>query len=113
MEEVAEQRIMMPSISSIQQNLYINGDKGSPKKPELDAKALSDNESSQQHEAKKHVVKLGSNQAIADAEAIFARANSYADVSAKVQKSLQAYEAVEVSLKREAVSQLMGVDIFA
>jgi hypothetical protein len=34
-------------------------------------------------------------------------------VSDKVQKSLQAYESIEISLKKEALSQLMGVDLYA
>lgn len=50
---------------------------------------------------------------IAGAEAMFSRENSYADLSGKVQKSLQAYESVEMSAKREVLSELMGVDLYA
>ncbi|WP_371192873.1 hypothetical protein [Glaciecola sp. SC05] len=101
----------MESISSTQKNLFINSDAGNGQKPTVNH--ANGDAAEQQPPLKKHVVKTGSQQTMADAEAIFSRANSYADVSAKVQKNLQAYETVELSQKREAVSKLMGVDIYA
>jgi hypothetical protein len=100
----------MQSIASIKQSLYINKDTLSAAKTRAQDTVES---GSEPQTAKNHLIRTGSSQTMADAEAIFARANSYAEVSAKVQKSLQAYEAVEVSLKREAVSQLMGIDLYA
>lgn len=102
----------MESILTTQKSIFINNEAGTSRKS-LALKTAAVDAAEQQQQNKKPVIKSASNKAIADAQAIFARANSYADVSAKVQKNLQAYEAVEVSLKREALSQLMGVDLYA
>jgi hypothetical protein len=100
------------SISTINQRFFVNSELGN-----TDPKALrhagTETSKDAPQDTKKQIVKAGSQQTMSDAEAIFARANSYSDVSVKVQKSLQAYEAIEVSLKREALSQLMGVDLYA
>nr|WP_136249786.1 hypothetical protein [Ningiella ruwaisensis] len=101
----------MENISNINHSLYVNADVNRDAKRKAPSQVEQQQENTEQH--RKHIIKLGSQQAFSDAEAIFSRANSYADVSSKVQKSLQAYEAVEVSLKREAVSQLMGIDLYA
>jgi hypothetical protein len=100
------------SISTINQRLFVNSDLG-PAVPNSLRHANAETSEDAPHDTKQQVIKAGSQQAMSDAEAIFARANSYSDVSGKVQKSLQAYEAIEVSLKREALSQLMGVDLYA
>jgi hypothetical protein len=100
------------SISTINQRLFVNSDLGSANPKNL-KHATAEVAKDAPQEAKKQILNVGSEQAISDAEAIFARANSYSEVSGKVQKSLQAYEAIEVSLKREALSQLMGVDLYA
>ncbi|MFC4699769.1 hypothetical protein ACFO4O_06325 [Glaciecola siphonariae] len=104
----------MESVSTIKQSLYVNDELNATRKPR--SPSQNNDASGSQTPASKiseQVIKTGSNQTMADAEAIFARANSYSDVSAKVQKNLQAYESVELSLKREALSELMGVDLYA
>ncbi|WP_395342350.1 hypothetical protein PN836_000745 [Ningiella sp. W23] len=101
----------MESISSISQNVYLDNNAHSSKRAELGQQSPQNKK--QDAVEQQQVIKLGSAQARSDAEAIYAKANSYSEASSKVQKNLQAYEAVEVSLKREAVSQLMGVDLYA
>lgn len=101
----------MERISTTLNSLGINSE------PDLGLKSavnrVSDSAAEHQLQSTKQILKAGSKQAMADAEALFSRANSYADVSANVQKNLQAYEAVAGALKREAVSQMMGVDLYA
>ncbi|MBT1450948.1 hypothetical protein KJ365_08650 [Glaciecola sp. XM2] len=102
----------MDSVSTINQGLFVNPESGTPKARVAQTHPVNNTEQDKP-ENTNYVVRSGSKQAMSDAEAIFARANSYADISGKAQKSLQAYEAIEVSMKREAVSKLMGVDIYA
>jgi hypothetical protein len=59
------------------------------------------------------VLKRGDKAAQTQADDIFAQANSYASVSPKVQQSLQAYQSLALSDKREALSDLMGIDLYA
>jgi hypothetical protein len=59
------------------------------------------------------LLKSGDNAAKLQADELFAQANSYAKVSPKVQQSLQAYESLEILSKREAISSLMGIDLYA
>ncbi|MFC3120549.1 hypothetical protein [Agaribacter flavus] len=49
----------------------------------------------------------------ADAEDIFKRPNNYAHAPDKIQKQLEAYNNVAYAEKRETLSQLMGVDLYA
>jgi len=100
----------MQSISSTQKNIFINGEANKGHKQSIKP-AVQTSEEQTPH--KQHIVKLGSKQNMADAEAMFERANSYANVSAKIQKNIAAYEAIEVSQKRESLSQMMGVDLYA
>lgn len=103
----------MTSISSIKQNLYVNSDSNAAGQKKSIVKPANQSDAVEQSDSKKSVLKVGSDKAMADAEAIFSRANSFSQISAQAQKSLQAYEALDLSMKREAVSELMGVDIYA
>lgn len=100
------------SISTINQRLFVNSELG-PADPKALSHANTETPKDAPQDTKKQIIKTGSQQIMSDVEEIFARANSYSDVSAKVQKNLQAYEAIELSLKREAISQLMRVDLYA
>jgi hypothetical protein len=103
----------MTSISSIKQNLYVNSDSKAPGQQKPIEKLANQSDAGEQGDSKKSVLKVGSEKAMADAEAIFSQANSFSQISVQAQKSLQAYEALDLSMKREAVSELMGVDIYA
>lgn len=100
----------MQTIVSSQKSLFINGETRNASKPLAQTNHTAAGET---EPVKQAVLKVTSKQNIADAEAMFARANSYANVSAKVQKSLAAYEALEISQKQDALSKLMGVDLYA
>ena len=58
-------------------------------------------------------IKRGDKAAQVQADDLFAQANSYASVAPKVQQSLQAYQSLALSDKREALSDLMGIDLYA
>lgn len=59
------------------------------------------------------VVKKGNIETMSNADDLLSRGNAYADASAKIQKNLDAYHEVASAAKRETLSQLMGVDIYA
>ena len=95
----------------VSQNLLVN--KG-VQQPDKQAQSVDD----KKHNNKPvtldvELLKRGDKVAQQQADDLFAQANSYAEVSPKVKQSLQAYHAIEISSKREAISSIMGIDLYA
>lgn len=59
------------------------------------------------------LLKRGDKASQQQADELFAQANSYAQISPKVKQSLQAYQSFDITNKRETISSLMGIDLYA
>lgn len=71
------------------------------------------NRKNQSISADAQLLRRGDKVAETQADELFAQANSYAQISPKVKQSLHAYESLEISNKRETISSLMGIDLYA
>ena len=99
----------MQPISSINYQVFVNQDRPvvKPSSIQKEVEAASDNKTY-------NTQKINADfKAFEDNEALFSRGNAYADIAAKTQKQLNAYETVALANKRDAVKQMFGVDLFA
>jgi len=106
----------MDSSASIHNRIFINADAdASSKRATLSLPEKSTDPQTSSIPAKRNdpIIKYGNPESVADAQAMFSRANSYADLSSSIKKGLQAYESIDMSERQEALKQLMGVDIYA
>lgn len=105
----------MASINPLAQSLFINQQMPGKSALPVNNEQQKANKTAITIEA--DFVQIGSSEVIAQADELFARANSYSklveDYSPKVQQSLQAYAALDVANKRDEISRLMGVDLYA
>jgi len=104
----------MTIISPLSQSLFVNNH---------DNKAVSSVKNNTEREALKPVtleanfLQTGSEDIQQQADDLFTRANDYSKLSdaysSHAQAGLKAYTALELATKRDAVSQMMGVDLYA
>ncbi|MGB3727068.1 MAG: hypothetical protein WA981_15060 [Glaciecola sp.] len=105
----------MSAINSIQQSVFTNkqAELGQQKQTETDKPSTKPLPVVIDAE----YVNAGNVKSAEQADELFSRANSYASmsesVSLHVQTGLKAYTQHELSSKRDAISELMGVDLYA
>lgn len=104
----------MTTIYAMTQSMFVNKQAQSPQPPSAIKDPHSARNLSQKPAAiEGEFIKIGDSVTQDDAQNLFERANQYAQLSANAQNGLQAYTAIDTENKREALRQLMGVDLYA
>ena len=96
-------------VTLVSQALTINKQTAQPNK----VTELNDEQAKKPVVIEAELLKRGDKASQQQADELFAQANSYAQISPKVKQSLQAYQSFDISNKRETISSLMGIDLYA